>query len=380
MFGKKQNHYPIAIDVGASSLKLLQLTDANGKPALQAAAQYDLSASPHDSSDYLEALHHALIDARKRAPFIGRKAVVSLNSGEFQMKSLRLPQMPADELASAIEFEAQDRFELGGKPAQFRHLAAGEVRHGNEIKEEVLVFATPDEIVEQRMKLVASVGLEPIAVDLAPCALARGFVRFLRRADDTNAVNAFVDVGWRGTFIVITKGMELVFIKTVDIGGSVFTDAVARALNLDAKQALELRVKRIAANAGRRTQDQGTFALDMDAAVHDALRPRLEQLVKDIQLCLRYYAVTFRGQRPDSLTFVGGEALEPSLLKIVSEEIDVPCMVGHPLRGIANLGALDTGRQAAHPAWAVACGLALRGTPWVRPVSPSNRKPAAALA
>lgn len=382
MFRRKVNFHPIAIDFGAASLKLLQFADVNGQPALHAAAQYDLSTIAHDTPAFDDALRQALNDARKTAPFAGKAAVASLNIGDFQMKSLRLPQMPHDELAAAVEFEAQDRFDLSGKPAQFRHIVAGEVRHGNEIKEEVLVFATQDDIVEHRMKLLESVGMVPLAIDLAPCALARCFIRFLRRADDATAVNAFVDVGWRGASIVITKGMDLAFIKTVDIGGEVFTAAVARALNVTPKQARDLRLKRIKAASGRRANDAPAIAPDMDAAVHDALRPKLEQLTKDIQLCLRYYAVTFRGQRPDSLTFVGGESLEPSLIKTVSEEFDVPCMVGHPLRGIGNLGTLASlEHRAAQPSWAVACGLALRGSPWVQATSSAGpRVPCVATA
>ena len=91
-------------------------------------------------------------------------------------------------------------------------------------------------------------------------------------------------------------------------------------------------------------------------------------MCREIQLCLRYFAVTFRGQRPESITFVGGDAHEPVLMAILGENIDIPCTIGHPLRGVHQadlIGGPD--RRTFQPAWAVAAGLALRDSKWVEP-------------
>ena len=101
-------------------------------------------------------------------------------------------------------------------------------------------------------------------------------------------------------------------------------------------------------------------------AVDDAVRPAVERLNRDVQMCMRYFAVTFRGLRPESMTLVGGEAHEPSLKRILSADAGVPCLIGHPLRGIAGMNTLrGRDRRTFQPAWAVAGGLALRGSPWV---------------
>jgi Tfp pilus assembly PilM family ATPase len=78
--------------------------------------------------------------------------------------------------------------------------------------------------------------------------------------------------------------------------------------------------------------------------------------------------VTFRGQRPASVTFVGGEAHEPTLAAVIGDGLEVPCTIGNPLRGIQNAGAAcGPDRRTLQPAWAVATGLALRSSPWVQP-------------
>jgi type IV pilus assembly protein PilM len=215
----------------------------------------------------------------------------------------------------------------------------------------------------------------PVGVEIAPVAMARSFLRFLRRAEDVDAVNVFVEVGHATTSIVIMHGTDVCFLKTLDIGGRDLSEAVSKSLNLSTHQAMELRVRMMREAGSRRRDDHATVPDEVRHAVQDAIRPTLVRISRDLQLCLRYYAVTFRGERADGVTLVGGEAHEAMLKTVLSETIDLPCFVGNPLRGLtgAGLEGLSNLRMLA-PAWAVACGLALRGSTWIgRPVTNAAR-------
>jgi type IV pilus assembly protein PilM len=361
----RRKHGPIGLDLGASCLKMLQFAEEGGQPIVVAAAHQQLPASLADPDQRSAAVQAFVNDALRRHPFRGREVVSSLGISSFQLKSIRLPPMPAEEIAGAVEFEAKDRFDLGGRAAQVRHITAGEVRHGNETKQEILVFAALEDEVQARLRLLESCGLRPVAVDITPCAVARGFVRYLRRAEDAAAVNVFLDVGWRGTSIIITRGAEMAFLKVVEVGGEHFTDAVAKTLDISKDEAADLRLRIMHGTGGRRASDAVPVAPDVATAVSDTVRPLVERLSRDLQLCLRYFAVTFRGQRPDSLTFVGGQAHEPSLAGIIAATVDIPCTIGHPLRGVGRLGLIGGyDRRTFQPAWTVVCGLALRGFDW----------------
>ena len=375
---------PIGLDIGGSSVKLLQLMDRDGQPSIQAAARFNLPQGTVDPAEREMALSDGISHALSSHPFSGRTVNSALGCGEFQMKSLRLPKMPSDEMLSAAEFEARERFNAG-EGGQIRFIPAGEVRHGNELKEEVIVFLARDEAVQQRIALLETLRLCPAAIDLAPCAMARSFVRFLRRTEDATAVNVFVDVGWQGTTIAMTRGSDLCFLKVLDVGGRVFSGAVGQALNLSMQEAGELRIRLMRENCGRRRKESSadsTAPLEIRARASDAVRPLVERIGRDIQLCLRYFAVTFRGSRPDSLTFVGGEAHEPALVEIVAPSLDIPCLIGHPLRGMGRMNAMASqDARTLAPSWAVACGLALRGTKWIGGARmATSTEPAAAAA
>lgn len=366
---KRQPRYgPIGIDVGGASLKMLQLVDEGGAPSVATAAHYVIPSGVEGAVPREVLIQRAIADALRRHPFHGRAVVSALGIRDFQMKSVRMPRMPASDLASAVKFEAQDRFDLDPETSQYRFITAGEVRHGNELKEEVIVFAVPDDVVQARLDLLEFCKLRPAAIDITPCAVARSFFRYLRRAEDAHAVNVFMDVGLCGACIAIARGTELMFLKVIEVGGRHFNSAVAESLNISAEEAAELRLRLMQGSQGRRAADKQAVQDEVRTTVSNAIRPLVERLARDVQLCLRYFSVTFRGQRPESLTFVGGEAHEPMLGAIIGEAVDVPCTIGHPLRGISRvslIGGSDT--RTFQPAWAVACGLAMWGSEWIKP-------------
>ena len=134
MLKRRSKHGPSGLDIGASSIKMLQLSDVGRQPSILAAEHREIPGGGAERSDFILAV---ISEALRYKPFVGRDVVLSLGSGEFQMKNIRLPRMPASELASAVAFEAQERFGFGSDAAQIRHIPVGEVRHGEELKEEV---------------------------------------------------------------------------------------------------------------------------------------------------------------------------------------------------------------------------------------------------
>lgn len=70
------------------------------------------------------------------------------------------------------------------KPAQPREDAAGKKSGVADKKEEVLIFATPQEVVDSYVNVVKAADLQPVAVDLAPLALYRLLVRSMKLAGE----------------------------------------------------------------------------------------------------------------------------------------------------------------------------------------------------
>jgi type IV pilus assembly protein PilM len=157
--------------------------------------------------------------------------------------------------------------------------------------------------------------------------------------------------------VVITRGRDVLFIKNLARGGVSFNETVAARLGLALDEAAALRLKVSHSSDAGEKIDPATRQ-----AVLDALRPEIDELAEEINKCLRYHSVTFRGSRPERLTFVGGETHEGSLPALLGERLCLPAVIGQPFRGIdtANLGP-DVDRRGMLSEWTVAFGLSLKG-------------------
>ena len=69
------------------------------------------------------------------------------------------------------------------------------------------------------------------------------------------------------------------------------------------------------------------------------------------------------GSNAFKVTVVGGEAGNPDMLQLLSDQVNVPFRIGKPMQNIALEPALgDTDRRTGQPEWGTALGLALKPT------------------
>ena len=340
---------------------MLQLARAGGHYAVAAAGRWHYPAGSDDPARRRELAVAAVRDMMHSGGFHGRHVVSCIPADQLAINNVRLPQMPPDELASAVAWECQERFGFEVTPGRVHYINAGEVRQGSESRDEIILLAVTEQTVREHLELLEEMALQPLHIDAEPTALFRAYRRFLRRAQDESAVTVIVDVGLSATKVIVARGTTIVLIKTIDVAGRRFNEAVAKELGLTYEEARHLRERSWRAcppgPAGASTypDDQTQWS------VFDAVRGEVESLAREVGLCLRYCSVTFRGLRPAQVTLTGGEAYDPALLKLLGESLDCPCVVGEPLRGV-ELGGADMGadRRGVLTEWSVATGLALR--------------------
>jgi type IV pilus assembly protein PilM len=358
---------PIGIDFGTRIVRMLQVTRHTGQVTLTGYAQRELPPGITDPLQCDQMRIQAVEDMIRNENFVGRDVVTALNWQDVHIRNVRIPTMPEDEVGQAVRFEAADRFGLDPTHAQVRFLIAGDVRQGTDIRQEVIVLAVDRATVDAHINKLTSLGLNPVMVDAPPCAIFRSFERFLHRDEDSNEVNAFVDIGYDATRVVMSRGPGLTFIKSIPIGGRRFDELVSEQMDLSLADAAQLRIRahryHVALLTGQEhnVSDDEAVGEPMRRAILDALRPVLEQLSKEIALCLRYCSVTFRGPRSDSVTVIGGEACNTDMLQLLSDQVNVPFQIGKPVRNIALESALgETDRRTGQPEWGTVLGLALK--------------------
>lgn len=347
---------PIGLDIGHTMIKMIQLSRAGDSWRVDAAQEAELDSHLECGSEpWREAVVQTVRRLYQEGGFVGRGTVSCLSGDILKIKSMRMESVDEVQIERFITEEVAPRFGLDAEQDEIRYTVAGNVYQGEEIKNEVIFFGIDRQRLAEHITMIEQAELEPIAIDTVPGALFRSFQATLRRREDQDVVNVFVDLGFKYTTVIIGRGQEMAFIKQIPLAGRQFNEQVAARLNLSVEEAARLRMRLLDAAADG--IDPATAA-----AVRDAMSHSVEELAHEISLCFKYYAVTFRGRRPSEAVFAGGEAYESSLLDALRRHLGVEIRIAEPLRGFDLAGARFDRR--CHPQlceWTIAVGLALKG-------------------
>lgn len=366
---------PIGIDFGGHSVKMLQLERRPGKGpddtsptwAVAAAASRALPVDlPAKGPARNQAVARAIAEMLDVGGFHGKRCVSCLPADVIQYKNLRIPQMPVDDLRNAVEWEAQDRLKIDKQQAILQFYAAGEVRQGEETREEVILMAAPRSYVDEHVAVLQECGLDILAIDAVPSALARAVIQPSTAAlQDDAAIDVILDVGFLSSKVIVLRNGRVMFLKLIDIGGRKLDEMVAQHLNLPLVDASELR-RRVRDDAAQDAEGDSelfgsTRRETVERAVFEALRSTVGDLSREVGLCLRYYSVTFRGRRPDKAILVGGEAHEAQLAQMLAEGAGIAVETASPLRHVdVGTHGEEMDRTGRYSQWAVAAGLSMR--------------------
>jgi len=307
--------------------------------------------------------------------FHGNNVISSLPNDGLEITSLRLAEAQSDGIEQALRKEVVQRFGLDPDEDVMQYVIAGNVHQGDEIKNELILFAAANETIKSHIELLEQAGLKPVSIDTIPCALFRSFERSLRRQEDRERTVVFVDVGNQFTTVVFGRGGEISFVKQIPVGGEKFNEEIALKLGVEIGEAEMLReALQMEKSFSTPTPDLLEQPVDgneqkLEAstrqAIVDAVSVVAEKLTREISLCLRYYTVTFRGKRVEQAFFTGGGAYEYILLDVLKRQLAVEIEVAQPLKGFdisrerENL-KFDSDRRGLFCEWAVAVGLSLK--------------------
>ena len=365
------------MDIGHSSIKAIQLVVNGGQMSVLAADETRIDPAVNGDE---QARRSFIVAAIKRMlaqrHFRGRDVVSCVPSGKLKITSLRLSEAEKDAIEQALRREMAQRFGLDPDEDAIDYVVAGHVRQGDELKSELIVFATDNQTIRNHIAMLEDAELRPVAIDTIPCALFRSFERSLRRQEDRELTVVFVDVGSSFTTVVFGRGGEISFVKQIPIGGEQFVQQVAAKLGISIGEADMLReslkiesglsLPRLDAQDNPSQQGERNINVSTRDAVTDAVTSVAEDLAREVALCLRYHTVTFRGKKVERAVFAGGGAYEDILLNVLRRQLAVEVEIAEPLRGVdlsngRGKVSFYGDRRGLLCEWAVAVGLSLKG-------------------
>ncbi len=367
---KRNKKLPIGLDIGNHSIKMVQLGENKNKLQVLSAEERLI---PHDLKDETEKkkqfIKEAIEDMIETGDFQGNEVITCINNDRLNMTSIKLSNINEEDIQDVIKREAEQKFGINPENGVVEYLEAGNVKFGEDIKGEYIIFAADNDSLSEIIELIDESGLDIKSIDTIPCAIYRSFRQYLRRKEDWQKATVFIDLGSKYTTVVFGMEGGICFAKQVPVGGNDFNGEIAKKLNVSMSDAQILREKVKALNSENPENKNEEYFIDSTVrqSVVDAVSAVSERLVKEVSHCLRYYTVTFRGKRVERAIFTGGESYEKILLNTFKRHMTIDIEIANPFRGLdlRNVN-ISPDRRKNLCEWSVAVGLGLKGYKFLR--------------
>ena len=306
---------------------------------------------PTDDSRYDEA-REFVREKVSMDGFRNKEAALSLPAECLVIQHVRVPPISVEELSDMLPDELQGKLPFDPHKAVLRNIVAGQVSENGETKQDVIVMAVRREVIERYVASASRLGLQVVGLGVEPCCMgypyAFGASRAVATTDGPPALMV-VHLGPRTTHVSILRGQETAFVKGVELGTDHLIEALATARNAPAHEIIALREKWRSVVDGDMLQEA--------IATYNGIQWNLGHIVDEIRSCMRYYMSLAQGARIERILFVGPEARDRALVRVLGAHLNVSCETGDPFEAVT--GAAST--SGAEPEMAVAVGLSLFG-------------------
>jgi len=344
MFTKKKEL--IGIDIGSSSIKLIQLKEIKGGYQLQNLGIWPLSPETivdntlMDTSAVVESIRNLVKSLNVKV----KDAASSVSGNSVIIRKISLPAMLPEELEEQIHWEAEQYipFDINDVNIDYQLLDSDE---DDPSKMNLLLVASKKDIINDYLSVFNETGLRLLIVDVDSFALQNSFE--LNYDVEPDEVNALINIGASIMNLNVVKGGVSLFTRDVQMGGNLFTEEIQRQFALSGDEAERLKVGGDVSNPER--------IADVLAKINDTLSV-------EIRRSLDFYNANATEGKISKVYLSGGASKTAQLAETVAQKLSLPVELLNPFNKIKwSEKEFDSEYlQEIAPLMTVATGLASR--------------------
>lgn len=345
----------LAVDIGSNSIKVGRLLGTPGKFELS-----NFGMMPLDPESVVEGVvqdEDHVVDALTRlvhAEAVDTPYAVASVAGEAVMiKKIKVPMMSKEELEEFIPQEAEQYipFDIDDVRIDFQILEGVSTMEEHEFeeeedKQEILLVAVQNEIIDSRSNVLTAAGLKPCIIDLDVFAIVNA-ISISRNLQDMGSV-ALMDLGGAFTHLNILMDGVTSYTRDIPIGQDACTTQLMAKYEMEYRESESIKVGAIPEDANKEE------IIDL---IIESYEPILEELHKSFE----FFSTTSNSQVEQAF-LCGGGAMIPGVDGLLSDRLGVPVEIFNPLEAV-KLGARKFDPQSLSqmaPMATVALGLATR--------------------
>ncbi len=341
---------PIAIDMGANGLRMVQFRKHGDSLELYASACIATTDEQRDSSVQLRARIKQLL---KENDFVGREIVTCLQPEDVKIMMLSFMHQSDTKDEEMIVQRISERIEDQIENYVIDYMMV-RPEAGNVQERSVLVALADHDRVIDHLENLRKMGLTVNALEIEPTAVRR--LVEVKHGSEHDANLMMISMGRAQTYITVLSGRRLIYERDIDFGEIQLIAMLCKELDINEHEAITMLQQ---ANTGDVT---GNAENQHDTPVADAfysvLKPLFMELVEDINRALIYAASETRGMPVKQVYLTDRVATWHGIENFIKTLIEVPVSVLLPFEGFNNAAEFDTD---SGPRSAVVTGMALYG-------------------
>lgn len=341
----------IAIDIGSSSIKLVQLTEVKEgqyeltRFGMMPLAEECIVEGAIKKPDLVAEALKNLIKAEKVQSYY---AVSSVAGEAVFIKKIKVPVMSEEELSEKITKEAEqyipfdindvaldfqilgtvnsNKGEEGSEESEFNDGSQGNEEQKEDLNEEeatgemmeALLVAVQKEVIDERTDLLLEAGLKPVIIDLDVFALMNA--TRLTKDLSTMGTIAVIDLGDSFTHINIIQDGAMGYTRDIPVGGGYLTSMLMSKFKVPFKQTLDIK--------------RGKFSSDIkEEEVVETIARAYKRVLEEVHKSFEYFS-TLSDRQIERVLLCGGGSMIRGLDGFFADYLKVPVEVLNPMQGI----------------------------------------------
>lgn len=346
MFFLKKKKEVVGIDIGSSSVKLVQLKEQKGSYQLLNAGIVPLPPEAIVDNALMDSA--AIVDAIKNLVASQgikvKDAACSISGNSVIIRKILLPAMPPEELEDQISWEAEQYipFDIKDVNMDFQILSPDSI---DPSKMNVLLVASKKDIINDYVSVFREAGMNLSVVDVDSFAVQNAFE--INHDAAAGEVLALINIGASVMNINVVKDGITLFTRDVQMGGNLYSEEIQKQLGVSSGESESMKML-----AG---ETANPALLDVIAKVSDTI-------TQEIRRSLDFYNSTANEDRINRIFLSGGCTKMHNLLDTIGGRLNLPVEMIKPFAKLKyNDKEFDPEYlQEIGPLMAVTVGLAIR--------------------
>lgn len=298
----------IGLDIGSYSIKLVGLKKTSRGPFLTCLGVRKVPQGVAKGD--IDSVSGILKDLVKEVGLKTKKARVIVSGAGIHIRRVTMPSIPKKELSRALSWKMKDLLPFPVETARIQFHIQGEFVEEGIKKLDLLIVASPSDLVDQTLSMVQWAGLQVSHLDVSAFALWNMLLNRDRLKIGENV--ALIDLGSKKMSLYLFKDEILQFTREMTPAGDDLTRAIMDGIPSEKDpHLLYEKAERIKEEVGilpsSRDRKEGDEKIDLPK-ISFLMRPVLERWVAEIGRSLDYYRNQFYGEKVDRIFLTGGGA------------------------------------------------------------------------